>query len=204
MSLDETHPHVVRDEGRLVLTPDPVAFAADLEAERLWRRRAARAGVVSLPVGGILGLAAGIVVGTRIGGVTAITACLLIGPILGFVLGTTFAWPRPAGPRPRATATSEELHPFLVAHAPGGAPYSVLHAWQAVCQEYEAARGYLAKGRVDATLSEEERTVAIGERTKWYYSPQDLPGLEGRYAAARDDLVVLARELGVDPPAETD
>lgn len=202
MPLDESHPHVVLDEQRLVLVEDPVEYAVDREVEAAWRKRMARAGTVSVPLGGVAGLSLGLALGLDAGGPVAVVGGLLVGTLLGFALGAMLCWPRPAGPRPRTTARFLELHPLLVTHAPADTPYDRLLVWQKVCDEYEAAHDYLAKGRHDAALSEAERQVSPGDRTTWFYGPDDLPGLEGRYAVARDDLHALATQLGAMLPAD--
>lgn len=199
--LDESHPHCVRTaDGRLLLAADPERLRASLAAEQAWRRAAARAGTVSMPLGTALGVAAGLFVGLAIEGAAAVSAGLLLGALVGFAVGAALVWPPRPADRP-ALIVEDPVHPFLVVHAPPETAYPVLARWQRVLQEYDAARGYLAKGRADARLTPEQR-AGVTDRTAWFYGPEDLPGLEERYAAAREAVLRLAVELGAPAPVD--
>lgn len=197
--LDESHPHCVRSaDGRLLLAADPARLRESLAEEAEWRRAAARAGTLSMPVGTLAGIAVGLGVGLSIEGVAAITSGLLLGALVGFCVGAAVVWPPRPTDRP-ALIVEDAVHPWLVEHAPPETAYPVLARWQRILQEYDAARDYLAKGRHDARLTPEQR-ADLADRSTWFYEAAELPGLERRYAEAREAAQRLAGELGAPSP----
>jgi hypothetical protein len=63
--------------------------------------------------------------------------------------------------------------------------------------ERDRAEADLRKARADAQLTDEERYVSPGDRTTWYFGPEDLPRIERTAYDARRRSRDVADRLGI-------
>lgn len=89
------------------------------------------------------------------------------------------------------------IHPLVVAGAPADlrAPDIVLAS--RVLDDRDRAEVDLRKARADAQLTDEQRQVSPGDRSTWYFRPEDLPGLERTAADAEKRSREVTSRLGI-------
>ena len=89
------------------------------------------------------------------------------------------------------------VHPVVEAGAPADLPARDIVLASRVLDERDRAEADLRKARADAQLTDEERYVSPGDRSTWYFRPEDLPGLERRAADAERRSRDVTSELGI-------
>jgi hypothetical protein len=67
----------------------------------------------------------------------------------------------------------------------------------AVLQALDRARADLRKGEHDADLTDAERTASPGDRSTWFFRPEDLAGLRAAATSAREEATELLRSTGI-------
>lgn len=103
---------------------------------------------------------------------------------------------RPAAPLPRPLP-SVLIHPLVVAGAPADLTARDIELASRVVDERDRADADLRKARADAQLTDEERYVSPGDRSTWYFRPEDLPGLERAAEDAERQARAVASRLGI-------
>ncbi|MGJ0389498.1 hypothetical protein [Microbacterium sp. CGR1] len=125
----------------------------------------------------------------------AIAVALLF--VLGAIVTAIIASRRvPAAPVPKPMP-SVLIHPRVAAGAPADLPARDLALASQVFDERDRAEADLRKARADAQLTEEERYVSPGDRSTWYYGPEDLPRLERTADDAERRSRDVASRLGI-------
>ncbi|MCS3444648.1 hypothetical protein [Microbacterium phyllosphaerae] len=89
------------------------------------------------------------------------------------------------------------IHPLVVAGAPADLPAQDIVLASRVLDERDRAEADLRKARADAQLADEERYVPPGDRSNWYYGPEDLPGLQRTADDAERRSRDVAGRLGI-------
>ena len=89
------------------------------------------------------------------------------------------------------------IHPLVVAGAPADLPAQDIVLASRVLDERDRAEADLRKARADAQLTDEERYVSPGDRSTWYFRPEDLPGLARTADDAERRSHDVARRLGI-------
>lgn len=131
----------------------------------------------------------------------AIAVALLF--VLGALVTAVIASRRiPAAPAAKPLP-SVLIHPLVAAGAPADLPARDLALASQVFDERDRAEADLRKARADAQLTDEERYVSPGDRSTWYFRPEDLPGLartaDDARRRSRDVAGRLGIVLGADP-----
>lgn len=103
---------------------------------------------------------------------------------------------RPAASIPKPLP-SVLIHPLVEAGAPADLTARDIELASRVLDERDRAEADLRKARADAQLTDEERYVAPGDRSTWYFRPEDLPGLECTADAAERQARAVADRLGI-------
>jgi hypothetical protein len=89
------------------------------------------------------------------------------------------------------------IDPRVARLAPGDLPAAEVIRASAVLQSLDRARADLRKGEHDADLTDAQRTVSPGDRSSWFYRPEDLAGLRAAATSARDDAAEALRSAGI-------
>jgi len=89
------------------------------------------------------------------------------------------------------------IDPRVARLAPGDLPAAEVIRASAVLQALDRARADLRKGEHDADLTDAQRTVSPGDRSSWFYRPEDLAGLRAAATSARDDAAEALRSAGI-------
>ncbi|WP_447913696.1 hypothetical protein [Microbacterium phyllosphaerae] len=189
------------DQLHLVPPDSGTDAAAIIESHRRARaargRRDARGCLVPIAGGLLLAAVAGAVVASLRLPVrdAAIAVALLF--VLGAIITAIIASRRvPAAPVPKPMP-SVLIHPRVAAGAPADLPARDLALASRVFDERERAEADLRKARADAQLTDEERYVSPGDRSTWYYGPEDLPRLERTADDAERRSRDVASRLGI-------
>ena len=192
-----THP----DQLHLVPPDSGTDASAIIESHR--RARAARGKrdamgcLVPIAGGLLLAAAAGAVVASlRLPFRDAAIAVALL-----FVLGATVtaviaSRAVPATPVLRPLP-SVLIHPLVAAGAPADLPGGDIALASRVFDERDRAEADLRKARADAQLTDEERYVSPGDRSTWYFGPEDLPRIERTADDAERRSRDVASRLGI-------
>ncbi|MCS6548818.1 hypothetical protein NYS50_13100 [Curtobacterium flaccumfaciens pv. flaccumfaciens] len=89
------------------------------------------------------------------------------------------------------------IDPRVARLAPGDLPAAEVIRASAVLQALDRARADLRKGEHDADLTDAQRTVSPGDRSTWFFRPEDLAGLRAAATSARDDAAEALRSAGI-------
>ncbi|MBB1195339.1 hypothetical protein [Curtobacterium flaccumfaciens] len=89
------------------------------------------------------------------------------------------------------------IDPRVARLAPGELPAAEVIRASAVLQALDRARADLRKGEHDAELTDEQRTVQPGDRSTWFFRPEDLAGLRAAATSARDEAAEVLRSTGI-------
>jgi hypothetical protein len=89
------------------------------------------------------------------------------------------------------------IDPRVARFAPGDLPAAEVIRASAVLQALDRARADLRKGEHDAELTDAQRTVQPGDRSSWFYRPEDLAGLRAAATSARDEAAEVLRSTGI-------
>lgn len=189
--------------GQLHLVPPGSGTDASAIIESHQRARAARgrrdALVCLVPIaGGLLLAAVAIVVAVSLR-LPFRDAAIAVGVlfVLGAVVAAVIASRRvPASPVHKPLP-SVLVHPFVAAGAPADLPASDIVLASRAFDERDRAEADLRKARADAQLTDEERLVSPGDRSTWYFGPEDLPRIERTADDARRRSRDLAVRLGI-------
>lgn len=196
-----------------LVPPDSVADASTIVASHA-RARAARgrkeATGCLVPIAGGLVLAVVAETLVRLASIHLSSGAAAAAVALSFVIGasvtavivsrTTSATPVPT-PLP-----SVLVHPVVAAGAAADLPARDVVLASRAFDERDRAAADLEKARADAQLTDREREVPPGDRSTWFFRPEDLPGIErtaedaerrAREVADRLDIV-LEEEGGSD------
>lgn len=103
----------------------------------------------------------------------------------------------PTAPAPKPLP-SVLVHPLVAAGAPADLSAQDIMLASRALDERDRAAADLRKARADAKLTDEERQVSPGDRSTWYFRPEDLPDLERTAADAERRARVVASRLGID------
>ena len=103
---------------------------------------------------------------------------------------------RPAASIPKPLP-SVLIHPLVEAGAPVDLTAQDIELASRALDERDRAEADLFKARADAQLTDEERYVSPGDRSTWYFRPEDLPGLERAADAAERQARAVADRLGI-------
>lgn len=117
----------------------------------------------------------------------ALALLFVVGAIVTAVITSRMARATPI-PKPLPSVL---IHPLVAVGAPADLPARDLALASRVLDERDRAEADLRKARADAQLTDEERRVSPGDRSTWYFRPEDLPGLE----RAADDAEKRSREV---------
>lgn len=102
----------------------------------------------------------------------------------------------PAAPAPKPLP-SVLVHPLVAAGAPADLPAGDIVLASRAFDERDRAEADLRKARADVQLTDEERQVSPGDRSTWYFRPEDLPGLERTADDAERRSRDVAGRLGI-------
>jgi hypothetical protein len=102
----------------------------------------------------------------------------------------------PATPVPKPLP-SVLVHPLVAAGAPADLTARDIELASRVLDERDRAEADLRKARADAQLTDEERSVSPGDRSTWYFRPEDLPGIERTAAEAEGRSRAVTSRLGI-------
>jgi len=117
--------------------------------------------------------------------------------VLGAVVTAVIASrARPAASIPKPLP-SVLIHPLVEAGAPVDLTAQDIELASRALDERDRAEADLFKARADAQLTDEERYVSPGDRSTWYFRPEDLPGLERAADAAERQARAVADRLGI-------
>lgn len=89
------------------------------------------------------------------------------------------------------------IDPRVARLAPGDLSAAEVIRASAVLQALDRAHADLRKGEHDADLTDAERTVSPGDRSTWFFRPEDLAGLRAAAASAREEATELLRSTGI-------
>ncbi|MCS6552525.1 hypothetical protein NYS55_13930 [Curtobacterium flaccumfaciens pv. flaccumfaciens] len=89
------------------------------------------------------------------------------------------------------------IDPRVARLAPGDLPAAEVIRASAVLQSLDRARADLRKGEHDAHLTDAQRTVSPGDRSAWFFRPEDLAGLRTAAASAREEATEVLRSAGI-------
>ncbi|PZE30433.1 hypothetical protein [Curtobacterium sp. MCLR17_042] len=89
------------------------------------------------------------------------------------------------------------IDPRVARLAPGDLPAAEVIRASVVLQSLDRARADLRKGEHDADLTDAQRTVSPGDRSSWFYRPEDLAGLRAAATSARDEAAEVLRSTGI-------
>ncbi|APH46099.1 hypothetical protein BMW26_14880 [Microbacterium sp. 1.5R] len=192
-----THP----DQLHLVPPDSETDASAIIESHR--RVRAARGKrdaigcVVPIAGGLLLAAVAGVVIASlRLsfrGAAIAVGLLFVLGAVVTAVIASR-ARPATSIPKPLPSVL---IHPLVEAGAPADLPAGDIMLASRVLDERDRAEADLRKARADAQLTDEERYVSPGDRSTWYFRPEDLPGLERTAADAERRSRDVASRLGI-------
>lgn len=174
---------------------DPAAIIESHRRARAQRSRQDTAGcLVPLSVGLV---AAGLCL-AALGALAASTfprsARLLVAVVVFLVVSSAVAVlvDRPVQPLPVTP-----IDPRVARLAPGDLPAAEVIRASAVLQALDRARTDLRKGEHDADLTDAQRTVQPGDRSAWFFRPEDLAGLRTAAASAREEATEVLRSAGI-------
>lgn len=187
-----------------LVPPDSVADASTIVASHA-RARAARgrneAFGCLVPIAGGIVLAVATVTLVRLASPHLPSGAAVAAVALSFVIGAsttavivsraTSATPVPA-PLP-----SVLVHPVVAAGAPADLPALDVVLASRAFDERDRAAADLEKARADAQLTEREREVSPGDRSTWFFRPEDLPGMERTAEDAERRSREVAAGLGI-------
>lgn len=123
----------------------------------------------------------------------AVALLFVVGAIVTAVVAARVVRAAPV-PKPLPSVL---VHPLVAAGAPAELPARDLELASRVLDERDRAEADLRKARADAQLTNEERHVSPGDRSTWYFSPEDLPGVERIAADAETRARLVAGRLGI-------
>lgn len=180
---------------------DPAAIIESHRRARAQRSRQDTAGcLVPLSVGLV---AAGLCL-AALGGFASSTfprsARLLVAVVVFLVVSSTVAVlvdRRRLRQPPVQALPVTPIDPRVARLAPGGLPAAEVIRASAVLQALDRARADLRKGEHDADLTDAQRTVSPGDRSSWFYRPEDLAGLRAAATSARDEAAEVLRSTGI-------
>jgi hypothetical protein len=89
------------------------------------------------------------------------------------------------------------IDPRVARLAPGDLPAAEVIRASAVLQALDRARADLRKGEHDADLTDAQRTVSPGDRSTWFFRPEDLVGLRAAATSAREEATEALRSAGI-------
>ncbi|PZE32741.1 hypothetical protein [Curtobacterium sp. MCLR17_055] len=89
------------------------------------------------------------------------------------------------------------IDPRVARLAPGDLPAAEVIRASGVLQSLDRARADLRKGEHDADLTDAQRTVSPGDRSSWFYRPEDLAGLRAAATSAREEALEALRSAGI-------
>lgn len=89
------------------------------------------------------------------------------------------------------------IDPRVARLAPGDLPAAEVIRASAVLQSLDRARADLRMGEHDADLTDAQRTVSPGDRSSWFYRPEDLAGLRAAATSAREEALEALRSAGI-------
>lgn len=89
------------------------------------------------------------------------------------------------------------IDPRVARLAPGDLPAAEVIRASAVLQALDRARADLRKGEHDAELTDAQRTVSPGDRSSWFFRPEDLAGLRAAATSAREEAIEHLRSTGI-------
>lgn len=192
-----THPNQLH----LVPTDSEADASAIIESHR--RARAARGkrdavGCLVPIAGGLLlaAVAVAVLASLRLSfrdASIAVGLLFFVGAVVTAVIASRV---RPAASIPKPLP-SVLIHPLVEAGAPADLTARDIELASRVLDERDRAEADLRKARADAQLTDEERYVSPGDRSTWYFRPEDLPGLERTADAAERQARAVADRLGI-------
>lgn len=189
------------DQLHLVPPDSDTDASAIIDSHR--RARAARSrrdaiGCLVPIAGGLLLAAVAVAVTASLG--LPYRDAVIVGPVL-FVLGALATAVIASRGRPVASILkplpSVLIHPLVVAGAPADLPVRDIELASRVLDERDRAEADLRKALTDAQLTDEERYVSPGDRSTWYFRPEDLPGLKRTADDAERQARAVADRLGI-------
>ncbi len=192
-----THP----DQLHLVPPDSETDAAAIIESHRQVRAARGRRDALGclVPIaGGVLIAAVTVAVAVSLrlpfGEAAAIVALLFVAGAILTAIITTRATPAAPVPKPLPSVL---VHPWVEAGAPADLPARDIVLASRVFDERDRTEADLRKARADAQLTDEERYVSPGDRSTWFYGPEDLPRLERAADDARKQTHDVAIRLGI-------
>lgn len=190
-----------------LVPPDGVADASTIVASHA-RARAARgrkeAAGCLVPIAGGLVLAVLAVVAVtlvRLASIHLSSGAAAAAVALSFVIGTSVTAvivSRATSATPVPTPLPSVLvHPLVAAGAPADLPARDVVLASRAFDERDRAAADLEKARADAQLTDREREVSPGDRSTWFFRPEDLPGIERTAEDAERRSREVADGLGI-------
>jgi len=204
MALDASHPNVIEYEGALGIITGSKADAyaaialyrqsqvAIARVQRMQSRIVATAAVL----GAVAALA--LVLVWRVDGVGKLVLIVAGGIILGAILGAlvnSAAQPPPLGNAPPVQA----IAPEVIASAPHDASARDITRWTQQIWAYQNTARELAQAQASVARRDYENPIAPGDRSTWYYGPDDVARMQIDLAEQRTAYLAVAAELGFDP-----
>lgn len=185
-----------------LVPPDSEADAsAIIESHRRARVARGRSDAIGclVPIAGglLLAVVAGVVIASlRLpfrDAAIAVGLLFVLGAVVTAVIASR-ARPTVLTPKPLPSVL---IHPLVVAGAPADLTARDIELASQVLDERDRADADLRKARADAQLTDEERYVSPGDRSTWYFRPEDLPGLERTEDDAEKQARAVADRLGI-------
>ncbi|AQY02747.1 MULTISPECIES: hypothetical protein [Microbacterium] len=185
-----------------LVPPDSAADAsAIIESHRRARVARGRSDAIGclVPIAGglLLAVVAGVVIASlRLpfrDAAIAVGLLFVLGAVVTAVIASR-ARPTALTPKPLPSVL---IHPLVVAGAPADLTARDIELASQVLDERDRADADLRKARADAQLTDEERYVSPGDRSTWYFRPEDLPGLERTADDAEKQARAVADRLGI-------
>ncbi|CAN7480859.1 hypothetical protein LJR186_003249 [Microbacterium foliorum] len=185
-----------------LVPPDSEADAsAIIESHRRARVARGRSDAIGclVPIAGglLLAVVAGVVIASlRLpfrDAAIAVGLLFVLGAVVTAVIASR-ARPTALTPKPLPSVL---IHPLVVAGAPADLTARDIELASQVLDERDRADADLRKARADAQLTDEERYVSPGDRSTWYFRPEDLPGLERTADDAEKQARAVADRLGI-------
>jgi len=205
MALDADHPNIVEYEGALgLITGSKADVYAAIARHRQSRAALARFQKVQawiVAIGAIAGAVAAVALGILVWGldeigplVLAVAAGIILGAILGAVINSV-AEPPPLGNPPPVHG----IAPEVIRNAPREASASDITRWTQQIWAYQNTVSVLAEAQASVARKDYENYIPPGDRSTWYYHPEDVVRMENELAGQRAAYLDVAAELGFDP-----
>lgn len=184
-------PHRTTTDDLYLVPPDSPADAertlASLVAASRARSRRENTGCLVPLGGGVLLAVVAVIVDAALGLTGGETIAIpLVAAAVGAVATTALTDGRIRSMPVPDTLPAARIHPRVVADAPADLPAADIVLASRLFFDLDLATENLRKARADATLTAQERYVSPGDRSTWYYAPEDLPVVERAYEAAAD------------------